>query len=211
MVHLHRCYGQVHKKKKNKDLINYINKNKMKKTILFAIALFITLNMNAQENTHKFDFKIGTGLGFMGSGDLTALCFENELNYKLNNYFSTSISLGIGRSIEFIEDHNDYLQGSLNLFISPFRNDKRNNFKIGLGYTRINETSTYLSGTYILLGTTMNKFDYSSGSINGFNMIIENEYSITSRFLIGGKLFVTGGIDEGGIVSGGMIKLGIAL
>lgn len=183
----------------------------MKKTFIVIILSTVILNMTAQERTQKFDFKIGSGLGFMGSGDLTALCFENELNYKLNNYFSTSISLGIGRSVEFKDNHNDYLQGSLNLFISPFRNDKRNNFKLGLGYTRINEAVTYLSSSYYYPNTYLNEFEYSGTSINGFNMIIENEYKITSRFLIGCKLFVTGGIEEGGIVSGGMIKLGIVL
>ncbi len=183
----------------------------MKKTIIIIIALVATLSLTAQENTQKFDFKIGSGLGFMGSGDLIALCFENELNYKLNNYFSTSLSLSMGRSVEFKGRHNDYLQGSLNIFISPFRNDKRNNFKIGLGYTRINETVTYLSSSYSYPDTYINEFKYWGSSINGFNMIIENEYKITSRFLIGGKLFVTGGIDEGGIVSGGMLKLGIVL
>ena len=183
----------------------------MKKTLLILILTTVILNVTAQEQTHKFDFKIGSGLGFMGSGDLTALCFENELNYKLNNYFSTSIGLGIGRSVEFKENHNDYLQGSLNFFISPFRNDKRNNFKLGLGYTRINETVTYLSSSYYYPDTYINKFEYSGISINGFNMIIEDEYKITSRFLIGCKLFMTGGIEEGGIVSGGMIKLGIVL
>ena len=47
--------------------------------------------------------------------------------------------------------------------------------------------------------------------VNGFSLILEDEYMIGSRFLLGGKLFVTGGVDEGGIVSGGMIKPGILL
>ncbi len=183
----------------------------MKKTTFIIIAFIASICLSAHSQTHKLDFKIGSGLGFMGSGDLTALCFENELNYKLNNYFSTSVSLGLGRSIEYKTDHNDYLQGSLNLFISPFRNDMRNNFKIGLGYTLINESVTYLSSSYYSPNTYTNDFKYYSDIINGFNMIVENEYKITSRFLVGAKLFVTGGIDEGGIVSGGMIKLGIVL
>ncbi len=183
----------------------------MKKTIILIITAALIISLNAQEKVHKFDFKIGSGLGFMGSGDLTALCFENELNYKLNNYFSTSLSLGIGRSKEYKERHNDYLQGSLNLFISPFRNDKKNNFKIGLGYTRINVTVASFSSSYYYPDTYINQYNYNASSINGFNMIIENEYKISSRFIIGGKLFVTGGIEEGGIVSGALIKLGIVL
>ena len=87
----------------------------------------------------------------------------------------------------------------------------RSYYELGLGYTRINEAVTYLSSSYYYPNTYLNEFEYSGTSINGFNMIIENEYKITSRFLIGCKLFVTGGIEEGGIVSGGMIKLGIVL
>jgi len=186
----------------------------MKRTIFIIIAVAIMSSTIAQEKTSKLDFKIGSGLGFMGSGDLTALCFENELNYKLNNYLSTSISLGLGRSLEFVERQNDYMQGSLNFFVSPFRNDKRNNFKIGLGYTRINEAVTYASSAYSTSSQsnyTINQYQYSGILINGFNMIIENEYKITSRFLVGGKLFMTGSIDTGGIISGGMLKLGIVL
>ena len=190
----------------------------MKKTGFLLIALALGLSLTAQVNTHKLDFKTGTGFGFMGSGDLTALCFENELNYKLNSYFTTSVSVGIGRTVKDIYRHNDYFQGSLNLFISPFKNTRRNNFRIGGGYTLINETSLYNPSMYDhMINRTFkeekynNGFDYMTRMVRGFSMILEDEYLINSKFLIGGKLFVTGGEREGGVVSGGMIKLGILL
>ncbi|MBN1650752.1 MAG: hypothetical protein JW857_05460 [Bacteroidales bacterium] len=179
----------------------------MKKLTFIIIAIILTVNLSAQEKPRKFDFKIGSGIGFMGSGDAMTLCLENELDYKLSNYFSTSIGIGIGRTSVSETRHNDYLQGSLNVFISPFRNDKRNNFRVGVGYTRINESITYL--TY--REQTTNIYHYFYNTINGFNLILENDYQITSRFLLGGKLFVTGGIYEGGVVSGAMIKFGIVL
>jgi len=183
----------------------------MKKTALIIIALVTVFSLTAQVNTHKLDLKVGSGFGFMGDGDLTALCFENELNYKLNNYLSTSVSLGIGRSLVDANKHNDYLQGSINLFFSPFKNNRLNNFKIGAGYTRVNEATSYWSSSSYYNDIYIKKYEYSTSTINGFNVILEDEYMINSRFLVGGKLFVTGGILEGGIVSGAMAKFGILL
>jgi len=184
----------------------------MKKTVLTIFTLIASISLTAQVNTHKLDYTLGSGFGFMGSGDVMATCFENELNYKLNRYLSTSISLGIGRTLKDVKSHNDYMLGSLNLFISPFKNNRLNNFKIGGGYTLINETASY--STYDIdysEGTYNPDFNYLTRMVNGFSLILEDEYMINSRFLVGGKLFVTGGIEEGGIVSGGMIKLGILL
>ncbi len=116
----------------------------MKRIILTISLIILITNINAQDYSNKFDVKFGTGLGFMGSGDKMALCFENELTYKINSYFSTSALVGIGRNLaDHKYSHNDYLLGSLNLFVSPFRNNRRNNFKIGAGYTLINETASY--------------------------------------------------------------------
>lgn len=186
----------------------------MKKLSLIVIVLIISINLMAQVNKHKFDFKFGSGLGFMGSGDVTALCFENELNYKFNHYVSTSVSLGIGRTFQNVYSHNDYLLGSLNLFLSPFKNNGRNNFKIGGGYTLINETALYNPDRYNLdymQGNYNAGYYYLTRRVDGFSIIVEDEYMINSKFLIGGKIFVTGGRSEGGIVSGGMIKLGVLL
>jgi len=181
----------------------------MKKIVLYIIILITSINMMAQENSRKFDFKIGAGYGFMGNGDLTAHCFENELNYKLNNYFSASVGVNIGRSAVYKFNHNDYLYGSINMYISPFRNNKINNFKIGAGYILVNETISYLSATFYYYDTYMEKFAYTTSTRNGFNIIIEDEYLIHSKYLVGGKLFTTAGFEGAGIVSGGMIKLGI--
>ncbi len=183
----------------------------IRKSLLSFLILSLSMCLYAQENEKNMDLKFGTGIGFMGSGDLTSFCFENELNYKLNHYFSSSVSIGIGRSVKYRDNHNDYLQGSLNLFISPFKNNKQNNFKIGVGYTLINETVSYLSSSYYYNNVRINNYEYSAETINGFNVIIENEYKINSKFLIGGKLFMTAGIEQGGIVNGGMIKFGIVL
>lgn len=171
--------------------------------------------MFSQTNPHKFDIKLGTGTGFMGSGDVMAMCFENELTYKLNHYFSTSLNVGIGRTFVSTTEHNDYLLGGLNLFISPFRNNNRNNFKIGGGFNLINETNAYatssLNSDKYPMGMYNSGFDYRTHYITGFSAIVENEYMITSRFLIGVKGFITGSINDGGIISGGMLKFGILL
>ena len=180
----------------------------MRKLGLIIIALFVVLNISSQDNISKLDFKVGTGIGFMGRGDSEVISFENELNYKINNYISTSLSMGIGRSIDNKINHNDYIQGSLNIFISPFRNDKKNNFKIGAGYTLVNETRAYSSNGKNELDSP---YSYNSRTLNAFTIIIENEYLINQKFLIGARLFSTASISQGGIVGGVMIKLGILI
>jgi hypothetical protein len=187
----------------------------MKRTIFFIIAITVTIisSLNAQENKHKYDFKVGAGLRIMGKTDLN-MCYENELNYKLNDYVSSSVSLGFGRSVEYLEEHNAFIQASFNLFVSPFKNYKRNNFKIGLGFTHINDAITYIYST----GDSPNsptannpKYTYFNYAVTGFNLIVENEYQINSKFLIGGKLFASGLIFEGHLFSAAMIKMGIIL
>jgi hypothetical protein len=53
-------------------------------TIIVIHFLSISKIVAQQDYSNKFDFKFGTGIGFMGWGDLLAVCFENESNYKIN-------------------------------------------------------------------------------------------------------------------------------
>ena len=91
----------------------------MKKTIILLLTFTLLLNLNAQQTKNKFDFKFGTGIGFMGSGDMVALGFENDINYKINDYFSTGILLNYGKSDLGVDIHSDYIMGGLNIFFSP--------------------------------------------------------------------------------------------
>jgi hypothetical protein len=148
-------------------------------------------------------------------GDVKPICFENELNYKISSYFSAAVSIGIGRSNadgrDGFSSNSDYLQGSINAFISPFRNNRRNDFKIGAGFTLFDESHSYVSSInynpYFVSYTKDERF------LTGFNIIVEDEYRLNSRFSVGGKLFLVGGIpiDEGAIMYGFMLKFGVAL
>lgn len=180
----------------------------MKKTIILAL-LFSTINgLSAQEGYSGFDAKFGTGFGFMGSGDMRSLSFENELNYKINRYFTAAVSIGFGKSEIGAYEHTDYLMGSINLFVSPFSNSKSNNLKIGGGASFFNQTNIYLKSWSSLEGST---FDFYRHKTNGFNVIIEDEQCIGSNLLIGVKLFLTGGVAQGGIIFGSMLKFGVKL
>ena len=185
-------------------------------TIIVIHFLSISKIVAQQDYSNKFDFKFGTGIGFMGWGDLLAVCFENELNYKINDYFTTSVGLGYGRNIGngnyVFEQHNDYLLGSLNGFISPFRNNRRNNFRIGGGYTYLNQATSYIAAIYHFPYEDI-RYVKDSYSAHCFNVIVEDEYRITTRLMIGAKLFYTGDIKDGGSgeLFGGLIKFGVAL
>ncbi len=179
----------------------------MKKTIISLLTFTLLLNLNAQQTKNKFDFKFGTGIGFMGSGDMVALGFENDINYKINDYFSTGILLNYGKSDLGVDIHSDYIMGGLNIFFSPFKNNKNNNFKIGTGYSFLNFTNIYEKSW-----DSVNGFEYSYRKQNtgGFNLILEDEQIICKKYIIGGKLFLNGKISGSNMV-GGLIKLAVVL
>ena len=104
----------------------------MKYTILTLIWSLFVVNISAQQYSNKFEFKIGTGIVLIEKGTYNS-SFENEIGYKLNKLLAASMAISTGRSFDSSVEHNDYLQGGLNIFISPWKNINRNNFKIGIG------------------------------------------------------------------------------
>lgn len=138
--------------------------------------------------------------------------FENELNYKFNQYFSTALSVNYGRSNDGVFVTASYTQGNLNLFISPFKNTRTNDFRIGTGVSFYNVSDAYLqSAQYGVNGELVNAdYVFDVRSSFGYNIILENTYTIRNKFLIGLKLF-TQPYFIGDINSGILIKAGLKI
>jgi len=179
------------------------------KKILVIILLVIATQLNAQEKQQKFDIRFGVGISLLGTGDMTTINFENEVNYKFNQYFSTSFSLNYGKSIAGIYETSSYIQGNLNIFISPFKNSRRNDFRIGTGFSIMNVSDSYYFAQECAVGIEQSSpYHYDKRNSSGFNIIIEDTYSVTDRFLIGLKLF-TQPYTNGDINSGILLKCGL--
>ena len=96
----------------------------MNKLYLTLVVLLLVISSLSSQNYNKdFSYKLNTGWGFLGDGDLPTLSLENELVYNINHYFSTSVILGIGRNLQTLHANSNYLFGSLDAFISPFKNN----------------------------------------------------------------------------------------
>jgi hypothetical protein len=68
------------------------------KKLFIAVMISLSMNANAQNVDPKFDFRFGVGTSLLGSGDMKTVMLENELNYFINNFLSTSLAAGYGRS-----------------------------------------------------------------------------------------------------------------
>lgn len=180
----------------------------MKNIILTLILLLFIFNISAQQYSNKFDFKVGAGIVLIEKGTYNS-CFENEIGYKLNKFLAASMAISTGRSIASSVEHNDYLQGGLSLFVSPWKNNNRNNLKLGIGYALMNKSKTNLH--YIFDDSKYKKeYMYSSDVVNGINFILENEYRINTLFTVGGKMYV-GMFERSNFVYGAMLRFGILL
>lgn len=179
--------------------------------LIFMFLCLMIVSVSSQNYNKNFTYKLNSGCGFLGDGDLPTLSLENEFAYNINHYFSTSLIFGIGRNLETLHAHSDYLLGSLDAFISPFKNNKRNNFRIGGGYSFISISNTYVIVRYNDSGVKYNFYDYYANKQHAFNIIIEDEFKINSRFMVGLKAYTIGNMDQGGILSGLSVKFGITL
>lgn len=155
-------------------------------TILLTISVFIA----AQNSTSKFDIRLGSGISFLSSGDMTTSIYENELNYKLNPYLSNSLAIDFGRSNRGVYENVSLFQANFNGFISPFKNNLRNDFRIGVGLSFIDISKVYLQSTEFVNDQLVRQvflIDMKNGL--GVNLILENTFMINKRFFVGIKLF----------------------
>jgi hypothetical protein len=182
----------------------------MTKKILMLLALLILVfHLKGQEKQNKIDIRIGSGISLLGTGDMTTLNIENEVNYKYSRLLSNSVSLQYGRSNSGVWKTASFIQGNLNIFISPFKNDRKNDFRIGTGLGCYTISDAYQESAEYSNGQLVDE-DYKFEIRNSFgiNFILENTYSITDRFLIGLKLF-TQPYFNGDINTGGLLKFGV--
>jgi hypothetical protein len=182
-------------------------------TILFSVLIFNGFSQNNSNPMpdNKFDLMFGTGVTFLGTGDYLCLTFENELNYKLSSYFTTSAVFNMGKSLTGASDGSaSFFEGNLNLFISPFRNNRLNNFRIGAGISVFNVNDTYLSSSYYCECMTCNEYIVDKHTTFGGSFILEDFFRIGRQFFIGAKVFLKPYVN-GDINSGAMAKFGIRL
>jgi len=181
------------------------------KTLLLSTLIAVSLPVIGQEKSNKLDLRIGAGISFMATGDMKTFNYENEINYKLSPYFTSSASIVLGRSNYGSLETASFTQGNLNFYISPFKNNRRFDFRIGTGLTYYGISDAYQSFVKYENGVLVD-LDYSFDKRNSFgcNLIIENSYLLTNRLSIGLKLFTQPYLNKD-INSGLLLKLGLKI
>ncbi|HAA10628.1 MAG TPA: hypothetical protein DCE41_02600 [Cytophagales bacterium] len=181
-------------------------------TLGLGLALTSTALAQEEEPTpSKLDIRAGSGVAFMGSGDMLALQFENELNYRLNPYFTVAASAGFGKSDVIGDQTASFLQGNTNVFVSPFRNDGYMDLRVGGGLSLYNVSHARVQAISYENGEIVDvdhRLDQRSSL--GFNIILEYSLAVGEKYLIGAKAF-TQPYLSGDINSGLVFKAGIRL
>lgn len=165
--------------------------------IISLLAIFLSIpEMNAQSGDRDLDVRVGIGISDFKKESESLVLSEYELNIKWTDYFTVAPSIVLNHNNNsFNSDFANFFQANLNAFGSPFRNDRRNEFRIGGGLS-----------FYKLNGGTSS----ATKSSFGVNLILENRYMIKERFFIGIKAFIQPYLNKE-LNSGILLKAGINL
>ena len=163
--------------------------------ITLLLAIFSFSAINAQSGDKDLDIRAGLGMSKFKSGGGLLTISEYELNVKWTDYFTVSPSIVLNHNGSLDTELATFFQANLNVFGSLFRNDRKNDFRIGSG----------LSFYKLNRGTA-----YASNNSFGLNFIVEDRYMISERFFIGVKAFIQPYFDKE-IHSGIILKAGINL
>jgi len=181
------------------------------KTILLITAILFSLTAKGQEKVGKLDFRIGCGVSLLGSGDMTTFVYENELNYKINNYLTSAVSINLGRSNYGAYKNSAFTQGNLNILLSPFKNNKKSDFRIGTGLTYYTVSDAYITSSSYRNGQVVDVvYNIESRNSYGINVVIENTSRISDKLFWGAKLY-TQPYFNGDINTGILLKLGMKI
>lgn len=184
---------------------------KMKQLIPIIAAVCFGFNAYAQETNPEYDLRFGVGTSLLGTGDMRTIMFENELNIKLNNYFTLGEGLGFAKSNYGVFEQASFIQLNSNIYISPFRNNRKNDFRLGTGLSWYSVSDVYQSSATYQNGQLVDsKHVFDKRNSIGFNLIIEHTYHVSENLLAGLKLF-TQPYQNGDINSGILLRFGLEI
>ena len=176
--------------------------------IVFGILLYSAL-LSAQ--TSKLELRAGLGTSFLGTGDMRTTTLENEIYVALNDFFNVGGGLAVAHSNRGVFEQASFVQVNTNLFISPFRNNRRFDWRLGTGIS-----------WYGISDVRPVSFKHENGSLvhaeyqldrrnaPGINAITEVSYMLNDRVFTGVKLF-SQFYTNGDRNSGAMLRVGLKL
>lgn len=182
----------------------------MKNQLLILLMLALTSSAFAQQTPSKFELKLGLGASLLGTGDMQTILLDNELNYKLNPYFTISGGITFARSNRGAYESSSYGQGNVNLFFSPLKNTGSHDLRIGTGLSYIRVSDTWQSQFFQENGEWVEHYGFEDRAALGVNGILEYSFAITENLSLGAKTFlqVFGNQD---LNTGAVLTLGIGL
>jgi hypothetical protein len=180
----------------------------MKKLVLLTTLKFLGIICKAQESPSKLDVRFSFGTSLLGTGDIQIFMIENELNLRLSKYWTVSGGLGYAKTISDIFETGSFIQANTNIYISPFKNDGNNDFRLGTGLSWYTFSDIYQSSATYQNGQLIyQEYEFDNRKSIGVNVIIENTYLLSSKYMIGIKLF-SQPYKNGDLNSGILLKFG---
>jgi len=175
---------------------------------LLLIVLF-SVFIQAQEKFSGFDLRLGAGITSLGTDDMRLGSEEIEGNYTFDKYWASSLSIAFGNNRPNQKLTGSYIQGNVNIFLSPFDNEGNWDGRIGLGLTYWDLNYTSYSYTNGIL--TNKQANPGRSSTFGYNIIVENSWLLTDRIFLGFKVYLQSYSDNNHHLGLLMFKAGIKI
>jgi hypothetical protein len=152
--------------------------------------------------------QIGAGLLLAGTGDVVCRQMETELSVKLNNYFTFAGNITFGKSVGSDFDQSAFYQFNTNILVSPFKNSRKNDFRIGTGLSISDVTDVYDTERMF----ENNQLVYTKAVIDkrtstGVNFILDYQHQASQRFIVGARL-INQQYTNGDINTGFLVRMG---
>ena len=155
--------------------------NKLIKLVLIITFYnFLLVGKSYSQEIYRYRFSTGIGLSLLGSGDNTALNFENEFGVKVNKWMSTTATLNYGRAFTTYKlFSSSFIQGNLNILFHSFHKNRLGvNFGIGLSIFDLNEVRTS-----VYPPDNISHFYFNDYTTVGINLIFEPRYNNSAGVL----------------------------
>lgn len=179
---------------------------------IFALFLLSICFLKGQNMANKLYYNVGSGISILGFGDVRTVNFQNELDYKINKYFSTSLSFIHGQGLKSYGTPTlNIVQANANILCSPFGNHRIWNLRLGSGISYHRNNAIRVTERTLVNGEIVEiryREDRKRGW--GYNIIIDNTFRLNSRYIAGYRVYTRPYLN-GEINTGILVRMGIRL